>query len=253
MSPAATAARRCGGGSMAEGGFVLARGLVPARMLRSIDALMRSRAAAVMTALGDRPIGLGSVNGYDELVQRSHNRWDVPMTERDLTEVFGPRGSLAPEVPWLGLVREALGPDATPSFCGVVFSDPGSPPQQWHIDSPHEAPEHRPAHAVNVLLALSDIPLSMGPTEVAPGTHVLTNHLRPERRWLSRDDVLYQTELEYTPETLAVAEPAAPPPSQQQRSGVRSESAGVKSDDEAGEDEEEGEEREGWRALSAGA
>ena len=65
------------------------------------------------------------------------------------------------------LVREALGGDASPSFCGVVFSRPGSPAQQWHIDSPHESDEHLPAHAVNVLLALEDVPLAAGPTEVA--------------------------------------------------------------------------------------
>ena len=90
-------------------------------------------------------------------------------------------------------MREALGGDASPSFCGVVFSRPGSPAQQWHIDSPHESDAHLPgeharllfhvssrwvaslshwrrcvlAHAVNVLLALEDVPLAAGPTEVA--------------------------------------------------------------------------------------
>ena len=122
--------------TMADAGYLLARGLVAPPLLRSINTLMRARAARVMDALGGRPIGLGSVNGYDELVQRSHNRWDVPMSEADLAGIWGPRGSVAPAVPWLGLVQETLGPTAAPSFCGVVFSDPGSPPQQWHIDSP---------------------------------------------------------------------------------------------------------------------
>jgi ectoine hydroxylase-related dioxygenase (phytanoyl-CoA dioxygenase family) len=103
-------------------------------------------------------------------------------------------------VPWLGLVHAALGPDARPSFCGVVFSRPGSPAQQWHIDSPHEAAEDRPAHAVNVLLALADIPLAAGPTEVARGTHLLTNHL--QRPWLDRDSLLYQSTTEVTPAVL---------------------------------------------------
>ena len=116
----------------------------------------------------------------------------------------------------MGLVRAVLGPDARPSFCGVVFSRPGSPAQQWHIDSPHEAAEPRPAHAVNVLLALADIPLAAGPTEVARGTHRLTNHL--ERPWLDRDQLLYQSETEITPALLrptgvedALAEPAVQP------------------------------------------
>ena len=76
---------------------------------------------------------------------------------------------------------------------------------QWHIDSPHEAPEHRPAHAVNVLLALADIPLEAGPTEVACRSHTLTNHhLAPEL--LDRDDLLYQTECEITPDLLERAQ-----------------------------------------------
>ena len=181
-------------------GVTLERGLVGAQLLRAIDDLLRSRAARVLEALGDRPIGIGSRDGYHELVQRSPGRFDVPLTEQDLEPLWGARGSTAPGVPWLDHVHAALGADATPSFCGVVFSRPGSPAQQWHIDSPHEAREHLPAHAVNVLVALADIPLAAGPTEVAAGTHRLTNHLL--RPWLDRDDLLYQTATEITPATL---------------------------------------------------
>ena len=39
-----------------------------------------------------------------------------------------------------------------------------------------------------------------GPTEIAAGTHILTNHLK--RPWLDRDDLLYQTASEITPEDL---------------------------------------------------
>eukprot|EP01043_Picozoa_sp_COSAG02_P063215 COSAG02_NODE_8902_length_2405_cov_1.394189_5_plen_87_part_00 len=49
---------------MVEAGYLVRRGLVAPPLLRSINALMRARAARVMAALGDRPIGLGSVNGY---------------------------------------------------------------------------------------------------------------------------------------------------------------------------------------------
>ena len=172
-------------------GVALARGLVTAPLLRTINEVMRARATRVMAALGTKPIGIGSRNGYHELVQRSPGRFDVPMSEADLMPIWGAQGSTAPEVPWLHLVRAALGPDARPSFCGVVFSRPGSPAQRWHIDSPHEAAENRAAHAVNVLLALADIPLAAGPTEVAPGTHLRTNHLA--RPWLDRDTLLYQS------------------------------------------------------------
>jgi hypothetical protein len=187
-------------GQFSTEGFLLARGLVPAPLLRTINQVMRAHSARVMGALGARPIGIGSRHGYYELVQRSPGRFDVPLGEKDLAPIWGAQGSLAPEVPWLALVRAALGPDAQPSFCGVVFSRPGSPAQQWHIDSPHEAREHRPAHAVNVLLALADIPLEAGPTEVAPGTHLRTNHL--QRPWLDRDNLLYQSGIEITPAAL---------------------------------------------------
>jgi hypothetical protein len=182
-------------------GVAWVRGLVPESMLGIINGVMRAQAARVMAALGNRPIGIGSRMGYREVVQRSPGRFDVPMHEQDLMPIWGDQGSLATDVPWLGLVRAVLGPDARPSFCGVVFSRPGSPAQQWHIDSPHEAAEPRAAHAVNVLVALADIPLAAGPTEVAPGTHLLTNHL--QRPWLDRDNLLYQSETEkVTPATL---------------------------------------------------
>lgn len=184
----------------AADGVALVRGLVPLSLLGTINAVMRARAMQVMDALGSRPIGIGSRNGYHELVQRSPGRFDVPMCEQDLAPIWGALGSTAPEVPWLGLVRAVLGAEARPSFCGVVFSRPGSPAQQWHIDSPHEAAEARPAHAVNVLLALADIPVAAGPTEVARGTHQLTNHL--QRPWLDRDSLLYQLQTEVTPTNL---------------------------------------------------
>lgn len=110
-------------------------------------------------------------------------------------------------------------------------------PDRCVLHHQHEAPDHRPAHAVNVLVALSDIPLVMGPTEVAPGTHRLTNHLHPERGWLRRDDMLYQSELEYTPEHLRTGIPpsssaaSAAAVSCTEREGLAALSAGAKDPD----------------------
>ena len=70
----------------------------------------------------------------------------------------------------------------TPSVA-VVFSDPATPTQCWHTDSPHVASEHQAAHALNVLVALHNIPMDMGPTECARGSHFLTNHLSNTRPW----------------------------------------------------------------------
>jgi hypothetical protein len=184
-------------------GAALVRSLVQPPLLGSINDLMRSRAAHAMNALeaSQLPIGIGSRTGFHELVQRSPGRFDVPLTEADLESIWGEEGSSSAHVPWLPLVRAVLGPKAKPSFCGVVFSRPGSPAQQWHIDSPHEGTDTRPAHALNVLVAMSDISLEAGPTDIARCTHHLTNHLR-EASALDLDDLLYQTQNEITPQML---------------------------------------------------
>jgi ectoine hydroxylase-related dioxygenase (phytanoyl-CoA dioxygenase family) len=137
----------------------------------------------VKAALGDREIGIGSAAGYHEIVQRSRGRWDLPISPEQF-------GTCITRVPWWPLVATVLGDDAEHSFSGVVFSDPGSPAQCWHIDSPHIDAAHREPHALNVLVALHDIPMVMGPTEIAVGSHVLTNHLRKPA--LVRDELIYQ-------------------------------------------------------------
>ena len=85
-----------------------------------------------------------------------------------------------------------LGEDAEYSFSGVVSSEPGSPAQHWHTDSPHDSADHLQPHAVNVLLALHDVSMEMGPTECARGSHVLTNHLANSS--LVLDELIYQHE-----------------------------------------------------------
>ena len=98
--------------AFATRGFALAPGLVKPPLLRAIASLMRARAERVMTALGERPIGIGSREGYHELVQRSPGRWDVPLTEADLAPIWvrpAPPPRARPRPP-LG----ALTPDSFP-------------------------------------------------------------------------------------------------------------------------------------------
>ncbi|NNJ65446.1 MAG: hypothetical protein HKP16_07760, partial [Xanthomonadales bacterium] len=141
-------------------GFVLLRDLCPTAFNDRIMDVARFRIREVRKALGGRQIGIGSAAGFEEIVQRSPGRWDLPISPRQ----FGIRDE---ELPWWPLVVAFLGDGAEHSFSGIVYSEPGSPAQCWHIDSPHEAADHRPAHALNVLVALQDIPLDMGPTEMA--------------------------------------------------------------------------------------
>lgn len=168
---------------LASDGFVLLHQLCDGELVQALRDVCLRRARVIRAALGAKEIGIGSAAGYVEIVQRSPGRWDVPITPQQF-------GIDDRKMPWWPLVAAVLGEDAEPSFSGVVSSEPGSPAQHWHIDSPHEAREHRAAHAMNVLLALHETPMAMGPTECARGSHLLTNHLA--NPLLACDELIYQ-------------------------------------------------------------
>jgi hypothetical protein len=180
-------------------GFVLVPELCDSVMVETLLEVARQQAAAVRAALGTRDIGIGSAAGFIEIVQRSPGRWDVPISPEQF-------GFTDRQMPWWPLITAILGEDAEHSFSGVVSSEPGSPAQHWHTDSPHEAPEHLQAHALNVLVALHEVPLAMGPTECARGSHVLTNHLHNPSLVLAQ--LIYQ-HAGTSPKTLVAG--SAPP------------------------------------------
>ena len=105
-------------------------------------------------------------------------------------------------------MRTVLGDDAEHAFSGVVYSDPGSPAQCWHIDSPHVSADHLPPHALNVMVAVHDTPLAMGPTELAKGSHRLTNHLQNPA--LVSNELVYQHETTAPEQLVTNASVAAP-------------------------------------------
>jgi ectoine hydroxylase-related dioxygenase (phytanoyl-CoA dioxygenase family) len=177
---------------IATDGFVLLKQLCSEEMVAAILDVSRRKSREIRNALGAREIGIGSAAGYEEIVQRSPGRWDVPISPREF-------GLDDKQMPWWPLIAAVLGENAEHSFSGVVSSEPGSPAQFWHIDSPHTDVEHRPAHAINVLLALHDVPMEMGPTECAAGSHVLNNHLKNTN--LVTAELIYQ-HAGTTPETL---------------------------------------------------
>lgn len=168
---------------LASDGFVQLHQLCSSEIVELVLDVSQRKTRALREALGGREIGIGSAAGYMEIVQRSPGRWDVPIAPQEFG--FDDR-----EAPWWPLVAAVLGDDAERSFSGVVSSDPGSPAQYWHTDSPHVAPEHCKAHALNVLVALHDVPMAMGPTEFARGSHILTNHLNNSS--LVLDELIYQ-------------------------------------------------------------
>ena len=166
-------------------GCLMVAGLCDPSFVAHLLDVSRRRSDEVMTTLGAQPIGIGSAAGFDEVVQRSPGRWDIPIS---LDEFAVDDRAL----PWWPLITAVLGEHAEHSFSGVVYSDPGSPAQCWHIDSPHFSADHLPPHALNVMVALHDIPLVMGPTELALGSHRLTNHLQNPA--LVADELVYQHE-----------------------------------------------------------
>ena len=168
---------------LANDGFALLAGMCDTALVTHLLNLSLNRSLDISAALGTQTIGIGSAAGFIEVVQRSPGRWDIPISSAE----FGVDDR---SLPWWPLIADTLGADAEPSFSGVVYSDPGSPAQFWHIDSPHITAEHQPPHALNVMVALHDIPLAMGPTELASGSHRLTNHLRNES--LVSDELVYQ-------------------------------------------------------------
>jgi hypothetical protein len=188
---------------LASDGFVLLNELCDSELVKSVLDVSLCRARTLHEALGAREIGIGSAAGFVEIVQRSPGRWDVPITP----EQFGFDDR---QMPWWPLIAAVLGKDAEHSFSGVVSSKPGSPAQYWHTDSPHTAPEHRRAHAINVLVALHDVPMDMGPTEFARGSHMLTNHL--SNTSLVLDELIYQ-HAGTTPESLVTGTQCAVPES----------------------------------------
>jgi hypothetical protein len=184
-----------------DDGYLLVEDLCDPEFVAHLLEVSLRRSDHVISALGTQSIGIGSAAGFDEVVQRSPGRWDVPISP----SAFGVDERT---LPWWPLITAVLGEDAEHSFSGVVYSDPGSPAQCWHIDSPHVSENHLPAHALNVMIALHDTPLAMGPTEIARGSHRLTNHL--QNRALVSDELVYQHETTVPEQLVANPEQVVP-------------------------------------------
>jgi hypothetical protein len=126
---------------------------------------------------------VGSAHGFHEVCLRSPGRYDVSNSFSDF----------APEHlrPIEDVMARVLGDDYAHAFCGVVYSEPGSSDQQWHADSLHLYENHGDANLINGLVALHDISYDLGPTEFAPCSHLLTNHLT--NPLVDGTNIVYQT------------------------------------------------------------
>ena len=123
-------------------------------------------------------LGVGSREGFEEVCLRSPGRYDVP------------RGFDAFDAELLGrLERLCEGFVSQKAFAGLVRAQPGSEAQQWHADSPHVSKEHSEPHLLNVLVPTQSVTEDLGPTELLPGSHRLTNHLENKA---FGSEILYQ-------------------------------------------------------------
>jgi len=164
-------------------GFVLLPGLLSRSGLAQLKEPLESRVEEVLGQLREKGVSLevGSSAGFHEVCLRSPGRFDVPFAFESVPQEA--RSSFE------AVAALVLGGPHT-AFCGVVRAEPGSAAQLWHADSPHLCAEEAPPNMLNVMVALKDIPLEEGPTEILPGSHTLTNHLRPGAAFGS--ELLYQ-------------------------------------------------------------
>lgn len=102
-------------------GFMVVAGLCNVDLVTHLLDVSVSRSGKVMEALGTQKIGIGSAAGFDEVVQRSPGRWDIPISPSEF-------GVNERALPWWPLITAVLGEDAEHSFSGVVYSDPAAPP-----------------------------------------------------------------------------------------------------------------------------
>ncbi|NQY08935.1 MAG: phytanoyl-CoA dioxygenase family protein [Flavobacteriales bacterium] len=169
--------------SMTNEGFVILENFLPEEMRKQMLEISSETLSSLLKILEGKEIGIGAKNGFIEICQRSEGRWDAQITPEEL-------GFQLSELPWAPVIAQLLGDDAQMDGSGIISSAPNTPAQEWHIDSEHKSAEHLPVHAINVLLALEDIPVEMGPTGFSPKTHFLSNHLSKTK--LKSEEMVYQ-------------------------------------------------------------
>ena len=163
--------------AFARAGLCRVRGLVPREL--SLRALAQATASLneLFALMSERGVALeqGTKGGFAEVVQRSKGRYEMNygMTEG----VFADAAFV--ENAWLdAFVSEVVGDDWELNRRSLLISFPGAEGQQWHVDGDHLVKrEHAPAHAINAFVALGDITIDMGPTELRPASHFLTRNL----------------------------------------------------------------------------
>jgi hypothetical protein len=127
-------------------------------------------------------MGQGTKNGYAEVVKRTQGRYEMLHEMRAVGATLT-GGAGCPTSPFLARFLgddRVLGPDFHLVYCDLLVSFPGAVDQSWHTDGGHRpgSTEHHPAHVLNCFIALDNIEVEMGPTEVRPGSQRLTRDIQ---------------------------------------------------------------------------
>lgn len=189
--------------SILKHGFVILKDFFDADELKALTEPATSRTKEIMGMLRSKRIslGIGSRAGFREVCLRSPGRYDVPCEFEEFPsqlleriESVASKVLAEPEAPKAAAkaAPKASKKDLGRAFAGLVRAEPKSEAQIWHADSPHSVPEHQAPHLLNVLVPLETVTGEMGPTELVPGSHLLTNHLKEDAKFGT--EILYQAD-----------------------------------------------------------
>ena len=168
--------------AFAKAGLVKITNLVSREL--SLQALEMAQASLneLFAAMKERNITLkqGTKGGFAEIVQRSEGRYEM---NYNMTQgIFSNPEFIANS--WLtAFISTVLGGTEKAGEWelnrqSLLISFPGAQGQQWHVDGDHRSTStHSSAHAINAFIALGDITLDMGPTELRPASHFLSRKL----------------------------------------------------------------------------
>ena len=189
--------------SISRHGFVIVKDLFNGDELKTLTEPATSKAEEVMGMLRSKRVslGIGSRAGFREVCLRSPGRYDVPCEFQEFPPQLLERiesiasKALASETQKQGEKGEfesVSRGEHRRAFAGLVRAQPKSEAQIWHADSPHSASHHRAPHLLNVLVPSKAVTEEMGPTELVPGSHLLTNHLMEGASFGT--EILYQAD-----------------------------------------------------------
>lgn len=168
-----------------ENGVVNIRNLFPSKMMNILYAHALKNFISCLGKLQSDGIRLknGTKHGYAEVVKRTTGRFELLYNMQDMYSSqlgLGLRESVF--LHQFLSSNNVLGDGYHLIYCDLLISFPGAVDQQWHTDGSHRpgARNHLPAHVLNCFVALDDIEIDMGPTEIRPMTHKLTRDIKKQ-------------------------------------------------------------------------